>query len=245
MSQIITQALVLRRADYSEYDRMVTLFSPDMGRIDAIARGCRRPKSPLMNAVEPFTRGEYQLFERRGRYAIEQCQIAENYYELRMDYERLTHGAYWLRLLEAALVADTPAKDLFVMTLRALAHLNWGDKPLDMITMAFEMHFIALNGLQPRMDVCLKCGRPVEGDARFDVRQGGVVCLDCPSRAPLIHNGARRIVMKLPRTAFDKYELLEGRPDWPEAARHFRGYVNEKMHLERFAPALTDPGQNR
>ena len=39
--------LVLRHADYADYDRMVTLFSPEYGRIDAVARGCRRPKSPL------------------------------------------------------------------------------------------------------------------------------------------------------------------------------------------------------
>ena len=75
MGLIVTPALVVRRADYSDYDRMVTLFSPDIGRIDAIARGCRRPKSPLVNAVEPFTSGEFQLYERRERYTLEQCQI--------------------------------------------------------------------------------------------------------------------------------------------------------------------------
>ena len=62
MATLNTSALVIRRADYSDYDRMVTLFTPEYGRIDAIARGCRRPKSPLVNAVEPFTSGEYQLF---------------------------------------------------------------------------------------------------------------------------------------------------------------------------------------
>ena len=55
MPVITTPGLVLRRADYSDYDRMVTIFSPEMGRLDAIARGCRRPKSPLVNAVETFT----------------------------------------------------------------------------------------------------------------------------------------------------------------------------------------------
>ena len=238
MPQITIPALVLRRADYSDYDRMVTLFSPEMGRVDCIARGCRRPKSPLINAVEPFTRGEYQLYERRGRYSMEQCQITEDYYALRTDYDRLLHGAYWLKLLDAAVVADTPARDLFIMTLRALAHLNWGEMPPAMVTMAFEMHFMALNGLQPRMDACIKCARPIDGDARFDAAQGGAVCLDCPSTAPAISNGARRILMKLPRTAFDKFQLLNGHPGWPEAARHFRRYMNLKMRLERFAPPL-------
>ena len=243
MGQLIIPALVLRRSDYSDYDRMVTLFSPDMGRVDAIARGCRRPKSPLVNAVEPFTSGEYQLFERQGRFSIEQCQISENYYALRTDYDKLCHGAYWLRLLDAAVLPDTPARELFVMTLRALAHLNWGEMPPEMVTMAFEMHFMALNGLQPRMDACIRCGRPINGDARFDADQGGAVCLECPTNAPDISNGARRILMKLPRTAFDKFTLLDGHADWPEAARHFRSYVNLKMHMQKFAPPLLSEQQ--
>ena len=65
MPVLTIPALVLRRADYSDYDRMVTLFSPEMGRVDAIARGCRRPKSPLVNAVEPFTSVEFQLYLHR------------------------------------------------------------------------------------------------------------------------------------------------------------------------------------
>ncbi len=240
MAQLIIPGLVLRRADYSDYDRMVTLFSPDRGRVDAIARGCRRPKSPLVNAVEPFTSGEFQLYERRGRYSIEQCQISENYYALRTDYDRLVHGAYWLRLLDAAVLPETPARGLFIMTLRALAHLNWGELPPAMVTMAFEMHFMALNGLQPRMDACVRCGRKIDGDARFDPDLGGAVCLTCPTTAPDISNGARRILMKLPRTAFDKFTLLDGHPDWPEAARQFRSYVNLKMHMEKFAPPLPE-----
>ena len=153
MGQINTPGLVLRRADYSDYDRMVTLFTPELGRVDAIARGCRRPKSPLMNAVEPFTYGEFQLYQRRERFSVEQCQISESYYELRTDYDRLRHGVYWLRLLDASVMPDTPQPELFVMTLRALAHLNWGEQPPELTTFAFELHFLALNGLAPRMDV--------------------------------------------------------------------------------------------
>ena len=119
MPTLAIPALVIRRADYSDYDRMVTLFSPEMGRVDAIARGCRRPKSPLVNAVEPFTSGEFQLYHHRDRYSLEQCQISDSYFELRSDYDRLRHGVYWLRLLDAAILPDTPAPELFIVTLWA------------------------------------------------------------------------------------------------------------------------------
>ena len=236
MPALTTPALVIRRADYSDYDRMVTLFSPEMGRVDAIARGCRRPKSPLVNAVEPFTSGEFQLYAHKERYSLEQCQISDSYIELRSDYDRLCHGAYWLRLLDAAILPDTPAPELFITTLRALAHLNYGELPPALVTFAFESHFMRLMGLSPRMDACAICDKPIDGDARFDPDLGGAVCLDCQSAAPRMSNGARRILMKLPRTQFDKFQLLADRPEWPEAARLLRSHVNLRMHSEKFAP---------
>ena len=240
MPVITTPGLVLRRADYSDYDRMVTIFSPEMGRLDAIARGCRRPKSPLVNAVEPFTSGEFQLYQHKERFSLEQCQISDSYFELRGDYDRLRHGVYWLRLLDTAILPDTPAPELFITTLRALAHLNYGELPPELVTFAFEAHFMRLMGLSPRMDVCMLCGRPVDGDARFDPELGGAVCLNCRSSAPKVSNGARRMLMKLPRTRFDQFQLLNDRPEWPEAARLLRSCVNLRMHMEKFAPPLWD-----
>lgn len=238
MAGLETAALVLRHADYGDYDRMVTLFTPEHGRIDAVARGCRRPKSPLVNAVEPFVSGDFQLYFRRDRYSIDQCQIHESFYELRTDYDRLMHGAYWLRLLETSVMPDVPAEALFLTSLRALAHLNYADLPPALLTMAFEMHLMAQLGYAPRMDICALCGCKIDGDARFDAYLGGVVCLNCLSNASFVSNGARRIMMKLPRTQYDKVSLLEGHPDWPEAARLFRSYICIRLHQEKFAPPL-------
>ncbi len=247
MASFTTPAIVIRRADYSDYDRMITLFSPELGRVEAIARGCRRPKSPLVNAVEPFTSGEFQLFSHKERNSLEQCQISESYFELRADYDKLRHGVYWLKLLDTAILPDTPAPELFIITLRALAHLNYGELPPELVTFAFECHFMRLMGLSPRMDACVRCGRAVDEDAFFDADLGGVVCESCAGRpyqswqaVPSVSNGARRILMKTPRTQFDKFQLLHDRPEWPEAARLMRSHVNLRMHMEKFAPPLVE-----
>ena len=240
MPVLTTDALVLRRADYVDYDRMVTLLTPEHGRLDAVARGCRRPRSPLVNAVEPFISGEFQLFRKGERYSIEQCQVREGFYDLRTDYDRLVHGAYWLRLLDAGVPRDVPAPDIFMLALKALAHLNYAaDLPPTMLTLAFEAHFMALSGYPPRVDACVLCSRPLKGEARFDARLGGAVCLSCPSHAPRISLGARRILYKLPRTHFENAPKLVDSPDWPEAARLFRQYTQQRMQIpEKFLPPL-------
>jgi len=246
MPPLVTPALVIRRADYADYDRMVTLFTPEHGRLDAIARGCRRPKSPLVNAAEPFVSGEYQLFQRGDRFSIEQCQLREGYFALREDYDRLVHGVYWLKLIDAGVPRDVPAPELYRATLEALAHLSYSGLSPAMLTMAYEMHFMALSGYPPRVDSCVRCGRPVEGAARFDARLGGAVCDSCPSGAPGISDGARRILLKLPRTRFGSVEKLVGHPDWPEAARLFRLYIQDRMQISpKFLPPLVSREQDR
>ena len=237
--RIVTDALVIRHADYGDYDRMLTLATPRYGRIEAVARGCRRLKSPLVNAAEIFTSGEYTLFEKNGRYSVEMCQIKESYFPLRSDYERLVHGVYWMRLLDALVMPDMPAGDVFMLTLKALAYLCYSEFEPALITFAYEAHLMALEGMAPRVDSCVKCAKPLEDAARFDAIRGGAVCVSCSDSAPFISYGARRILYRVPQTKFEAFEKLAGHPNWPEASKHLRTYLLKRITIsEKFCPPL-------
>ncbi|MDO4740008.1 MAG: DNA repair protein RecO [Eubacteriales bacterium] len=228
--QQITDAIVLRRADWRDYDRMVTLLTPG-GRIDAVARGCRRPKSPLLAAAEPFTAGEYALYESKGRYTIEQFRATDTFYPLRMDYDRLLHGAYWLRLAEMQAMPEQDQSGLFHLLLRALAHLAYSELAPELLTMAFELHYLALLGLAPRMDECVRCGKAVDAAAWFDAEGGGVACEVCKRALPEISNGARRIMLRTPMVRFDNAAKLDGHPDLEEAQRCTRLFLRRRVDL--------------
>ena len=103
MVQTENTAIVLRHADYRDNDRMVTLLSPSRGRIDAIIRTCRKPKSHNLNAGELFALGDYMLIENGGRNTVTSVRLIETFYPLRNDYERLTCGVYLLNLTEAVI----------------------------------------------------------------------------------------------------------------------------------------------
>ena len=72
MIQTENTAIVLRHVNYRDNDRMVTLLSPSRGRIDAIIRNCRKPKSHNLNAGELFALGDYMLHE-NGGHAFTRC----------------------------------------------------------------------------------------------------------------------------------------------------------------------------
>jgi len=237
--QLTTDAIVLHRVDYRDYDRMVTLFSPELGRIDAVARGCRKPTSPLMNSAEMFCAGQYTLHVSGGRHTITQCEIKDSFFDLRLDYDRLLHGMYYLSLADMAALPDQSAPEVFFLLLKALAHLCYSGLDARMLTACFEMRYMPLMGFRPMMDRCVICGTPVDGEGRFDEARGGVVCLRCPSHAPRISAGARRIIMKAPMTDYSVVPKLDGHPDWPEAARLYRPFVERRIE-RRFRQSAPD-----
>ena len=187
MPQITTNAIVVRRADYRENDRMITLFSPTLGRIDALCRGCRRQKSPLMAASELFCAGEYVLYQSREHTTVVSCSVSDTYYALCGDYDRLSHGMYCLELCAAAVQPAQENERLFLLLLRTLAHLCYGDMPPRRVTAVFVMGLTSLLGFRPQVGRCAKCATPVlqaKGRedtliAAFSPEQGGVLCPGC------------------------------------------------------------------
>ena len=187
MAQMTTNAIVVRRADYRENDRMITLFSPTLGRIDALCRGCRRQKSPLMAASELFCCGEYVLYQAGERTTVVSCAVTDTYYALRADYERLSHGMYCLELCSAAIQPKQENERLFLLLLKSLAHLCYGDVPPRRVTAVFLMGMTSLLGFRPQVGRCAKCSTPIlqaKGQentliAAFSPEHGGVLCPGC------------------------------------------------------------------
>ena len=183
MGAITTQAVVLRNADYRENDRMLTLLTPGYGRVDALARGCKRPNSPLLPGSELFAFGEYVLFQGKGRAMVTSCTLTDSFYSLREDYEKLRYAVYLLQVSGAQAQPAERAADLFTLLLRSLTRLCYTDLDARAVTTAFLLLDAALAGYRPRLSHCVRCGNAVaENEARlFDIEEGGLVCRDCAS----------------------------------------------------------------
>ena len=190
MIQTENTAIVLRRVNYRDNDRMVTLLSPSRGRIDAIIRNCRKPKSHNLNAAELFALGDYMLIETGGRIIVTSVHLIETFYPLRADYDRLTCATWLLSLAEAAAEPEQEQQELFMLLLHTLSRLAFSDQPWKPLLSGFLLHFSACQGFKPRLNHCVFCGKKPEDDAPlyFDAEEGGICCAECRSRrdqAPL------------------------------------------------------------
>lgn len=186
MPAITTPGIVLRYANYRDHDRMLTLLSPRLGRVDLLSRGCRRPKSPLMPASELFVSGEFVLFEKNERAVLTSCALQDTFYPLRLDPYRLTCASYMAGLCAAAVQPGQAAEDLYALLLKGLYYLAYDDEADALeTTTAFLLLFADALGYRPRLSRCAHCRTPldVSEGGRMDIAAGGLCCPACASRA--------------------------------------------------------------
>ena len=202
MANIKVYGMVMFCADYREHDKMLTIFTPDNGSISVLSRSCKRPKSQLLQASEPFVTGEFLLYEKNGRYTLTACAIDKYYYNLRLDHFKLSCGTYMLQICNAVVQANEENKKLFYSLQQALDDLSETDiNPLIRLN-EFLLDFLIISGYKPRIKHCVNCGKRIIPQEykiiEFDPQEGGFCCKNCISQGNI----------KKERFSIDSYMVL-------------------------------------
>ena len=230
MIQTENTAIVLRRVNYRDNDRMVTLLSPSRGRIEAIIRNCRKPKSHNLNAAELFALGDYMVIESGGHMTVTSVHLIETFYPLRADYDRLTCGVWLLGLAEAVAEPEQEEQELFMLLLHTLSRLAFSDQPWKPLLSGFLLHFSACQGFKPRLNHCSLCGKRLgdEPPLFFDPADGGVVCGSC-------RRNGNQVSLSPAQLRWMRSALTAGSASWVNTAdaeapfQILRAYVESKL----------------
>ena len=202
MASLTLNGIVLRHANYRDNDRILTIFTREQGTVTAAARGCRKCGSALLACSEIFTYGEFVLFEGRGRYTVDACDVRERFYALREDMDRLAAGAYMLSVAEACTPKGQQSEALFDLLYYALSYAAYGKQaPVD-VALCFLARCLAILGYTPRLTRCACCGEDLRALPRlgFDPCAGGAVCGACMrpdsiAVSPLSLEAVRRMLL--------------------------------------------------
>ncbi|MDD3361501.1 MAG: DNA repair protein RecO [Hespellia sp.] len=178
MNQIVVTGMILSSAPIGEYDKRVVILTKEHGKLSAFAKGARRPNSQLVGAVNPFTFGEFTMYEGRTSYTIQSASISNYFAELRSDVVGAYYGFYFLELANYYTKEFNDEKQvlkLLYQTMRALVNPHI---PNRLIRCIYELKIICINGEGPQVFECVQCAdkqRPVV----FSPAVGGLVCTDC------------------------------------------------------------------
>ena len=180
-----TEAIVLRRNDYGEADRLLTLMTPHLGKLRVMAKGARKITSRKAGHIELFTRTNLLLAKGRTFDIVSQAELIETYRVLREDMQRGSLAHYFCELADQFGQEDNEDEPLFNLLADGLRWLCEAPDP-KLALRHFELRLLTLAGYEPRLFKCAMTGAPLEVDGAennvniilttFSPQHGGVLC---------------------------------------------------------------------
>lgn len=173
-----TEAVVLRRQDLGEADRLLTLYTPGRGKLRVVAKGVRLPRSRKAGHLELFTRVDVLVARGRDLDVVTQAEALETFEGLRDDLLRFGHAAYAVELVDCFAVEEEN-RPLYRLLTETLERLADGQEAPAVIRF-FELRLLELAGYRPQLFSCVGCGEDIRPQAQyFSSREGGVLCPQC------------------------------------------------------------------
>jgi DNA repair protein RecO (recombination protein O) len=175
-----TEGIVLRSLRYGEADRILHLYTPDRGRVSAIAKGVRRAKSRFGGRLEPFFRLNLVLYEGRSEMlTVTSAETLAGHPRLREDAAALDGAARACEAVARVFDDGDPHSGVYHLLANELALLN-GDvaRAGRSNALAFRLKLLLAAGFAPQLAACASCGE-AEHLMGFSGAAGGVVCAAC------------------------------------------------------------------
>ena len=183
------EAVVLRHSDYGEADRLLTLYTRQLGKTRAIAKGARKIASRKAGHIEPFTHVKLQLAKGRDTLIVTQADTVDSYQPLREDLILTSHASYVMELLDRLTYEDESENSaIFRLLTETLARLASKSDPW-LVIRYYEIRLLDHLGFRPQLFECANCRREIKAeDQFFSFSAGGVICPRCGQGLRHLHN---------------------------------------------------------
>jgi DNA repair protein RecO (recombination protein O) len=176
------EGIVIRSMDYGEGNKIVTLFTREIGKVGVMARGAKKLKSRHAAATQLFTYGIYSFYKNGQLGSLNSADIEDAHQKLREDLHLSAYSAYLMELIDRTVGDQETNEALFEQLKATLNALREGKDPAILLHI-IEMKALALAGYMPELSSCVSCGNAA-GEMVISARLGGVLCNNCKRQDP-------------------------------------------------------------
>ncbi len=179
-----TEAIIIKKTKLGEADRILTLYTPELGKIQAVARGTRRPRSKLAGHLELLTHSLVSLARGRNLDVITGSQTINSFLPLKSDLGLTACALYATELVNQFTADNIENRPLFRLLLETTEQLcQSGDSEL--VLHYFELHLLNEVGYRPQLQQCVACHQPLQPVINsFCSGAGGMLCPACGQSQP-------------------------------------------------------------
>lgn len=178
MGIIKTNGIIISENNFGDFDKMLTMLTPGIGKISCVAKGARRPRSALLAGTQLLCFGEYIMYKGTDTYNINSCETIEIFYNLRTDWDKLTYATYITKIIHDVTDENENSYKILQLYLNTLYTMCETDKDLDLIVSIFKMRLLCILGFKPIIEECANC-REKENLTYFSLKDNGFKCNVC------------------------------------------------------------------
>jgi DNA repair protein RecO (recombination protein O) len=207
-----TEAIVLSRRDLGEADRILTLFTPNHGKLSVIAKGSRKAKSRSGPHLDVLSRSNIDLAKGRDLDVVTSAQYIDIHERLRTDLDAFCAASYLAELVRHLTQEHQEQPPVYDLLKRSLAVINEGVEPW-LVMRYFEFGLLSLLGYRPELYQCVSCSQPIEARVNaWSPSLGGIICTDCVGIDPgakSISINAQKYLRTMERSGLGSIAKLE------------------------------------
>jgi DNA repair protein RecO (recombination protein O) len=210
-----TEAIIIKKTKLGEADRILTLYTPHLGKIQAVAKGVRRPRSKMAGHLELLTHSLVSLARGRNIDTITGSQTINSFLPLKSDLELTSCALYATELVNQFAVDNVEDYPLFQLLLETMQQLcQGGDNEL--ILRYFELHMLDKAGYRPQLQQCVSCHSALkEITNSFCPSAGGILCPNCRQSQTFTYTlseKTRKVLILLQNNDYNIVSKLEINP---------------------------------
>lgn len=179
-----TEAIIIRKTKLGEAGRILTLFTPHLGKMQGVAKGVRKPKSKLSGHLELITHSRVTLARGKNIDTIIGSQTINSFLEIKSDLVLLSYALYFSELVNLFAAENAENHSLFNLFLNTLKRLSHSTN-YELVRRYFEIQMLGAVGYRPQLKQCVCCHKQLFGENNtFSSVDGGILCPACSAGRP-------------------------------------------------------------
>ena len=178
MGTIKMSGIIISENNSGDYDKMLTMLTPGLGKISCVAKGARRPKSALLAGTQFLCFGEYLMYKGANTYNINSCETIEVFYKLRTDLDKLNSAVEVTKIIRDVTEENQNCYKILQLFLNTLYTLSETNKNSDLVISTFKLKLLCFLGFTPIITQCTNCMQK-ENLNFFSLKDNGFKCEAC------------------------------------------------------------------
>ena len=170
--------IILAESNMGDYDKMLTMLTPNFGKISCSAKGARKPNSSLLAGTQMFCFGEYLMYKGTSTYHINSCETIEMFYKIRTDLDKLKYAIHVDKIIMDVTEENENCYNILQLLLNTLYTISETEKDLDLTISIFKLRLLCILGFSPRIVSCVNC-KTKEDLTYFSIKDNGFKCSTC------------------------------------------------------------------